>query len=176
MIFTQAVLSGVWKIGLQPHVDERGFFARIFCGDEFAAHGLPSIFEQSSLSRNTHQGTIRGMHFQSSPHGEEKFVRCVRGAIFDVVIDIREGSPTRGAWIGETLNASDGNGLYIPAGFAHGFQTLADDTDVLYQITPAFRPGAAKGVRWDDPAFGIDWPIPNPIVSERDRNYANWSR
>lgn len=176
MIFTQTPLSGVWKIALEPHADERGFFARTFCSDEFAAEGLPRIFEQSSLSRNTRRGTLRGMHYQGEPHGEAKFVRCTRGAIFDVVVDIREGSPTRGQWIGETLSAEEGNGLFIPAGFAHGFQTLADDTDVLYQITPTFRPGFGQGVRWNDPAFGIVWPLSDPILSDRDRTYADWSQ
>jgi dTDP-4-dehydrorhamnose 3,5-epimerase len=176
MIFVQSALPGVWKIRLQPHSDDRGFFARIFCGEEFAAHGLPSMFEQSSLSRNTHKSTIRGLHYQCAPLSEAKFVRCTRGAIFDVAVDIREDSPTCGDWIGETLSADEGNALFIPAGFAHGFQTLADNTDVLYQITPSFRPGFGQGLRWDDPAFGIAWPISDPILSDRDRTYADWSR
>ena len=174
MIFTESALSGVWKVDLEPHRDERGFFARTYCGEEFAAHGLPALFEQSSLSRNIHKGTIRGMHFLSPPHGEAKLVRCIRGAIFDVAVDLRDGSPTRGKWIGETLSADDGNALFVPPGFAHGYQTLADDTDVLYQISPAFRPGLGAGVRWNDPAFGISWPLANPILSERDRTYADW--
>lgn len=155
--------------------DERGYFARTFCEAEFAAHGLSGRFEQSSLSRNLLAGTLRGMHYQAAPHAEAKFVRCVRGALLDVVVDIRPGSPTCGKWLAEKLTADGGAGLYIDPGLAHGFQTLVDDTDMLYQITPAFRPGFGAGVRWNDPAFGIDWPLPNPILSDRDAAYPDWS-
>ncbi len=175
MIFEPTALDGVWRVRLQPHADERGFFARTFCGDEFAAHGLPAVFEQSSLSHNARAGTLRGLHYQAPPHAEAKFVRCVRGAVFDVAGDLREGSPTRGRWVGETLSAENGVGLYVAPGMAHGFQTLTDDADVLYQITPAFRPGLGRGVRWNDPAFGIDWPIAEPFLSERDAAYPDWT-
>lgn len=175
MIFTPLSIAGVWRVELSPMPDERGYFARTFCAAEFAAQGLPAIFEQSSLSRNLRAGTLRGMHYQAAPHAEAKFVRCVRGALVDVVVDIRPESPTRGQWIAERLTADSGMGLYIAPGLAHGFQTLVDDTDMLYQITPAFRPGFGAGVRWNDPAFGIDWPLPNPILSDRDAAYPDWS-
>ena len=174
MIFEPLSIEGAWRVRLTPSLDERGFFARTFCGDEFAAAGLPSLFEQSSLSRNTHRGTLRGMHFQPAPYAEAKFVRCVRGAVFDVLIDLREGSPTQGRWVGEYLDAENGTALYAAPGLAHGFQTLEDNSDVLYQITPAFRPGHGAGVRWNDPAFGVEWPIANPIISERDAGYSDW--
>lgn len=175
MIFTPLSIDGVWRVELSPMSDDRGYFARTFCTAEFAAQGLPATFEQTSLSRNTRAGTLRGMHYQEPPHAEAKFVRCVRGALMDVVVDIRSESPTRGQWIAETLTADSGTGLYIAPGLAHGFQTLVDDTDMLYQITPAFRPGCGAGVRWNDPAFGIDWPLPNPILSDRDASYPDWS-
>ncbi|MCX8252500.1 dTDP-4-dehydrorhamnose 3,5-epimerase [Beijerinckiaceae bacterium RH AL1] len=175
MTFEETDIAGVWRVGLSPHIDERGFFARTFCSDEFAAHGLPAHFEQSSLSRNTAAGTLRGMHYQAAPHAEAKFVRCVRGSIFDVAVDLRPDSPTRGRWVGETLSAENGLGLYLAPGLAHGFQTLEDDSDVLYQITPAFRAGHGAGVRWNDPAFGITWPLPAQHLSERDATYPDWA-
>lgn len=175
VIFRETPIAGLWKVLPEPRPDERGHFTRTFCADEFAAQGLPQVFEQSSLSHNTRTGTLRGMHFQPDPHAEAKFVRCVRGSVFDVAVDLREGSPTRGQWYGETLSADNGVGLYIPPGLAHGFQTLEADTDVLYQITPAYRPGFAAGVRWNDPALGIDWPIKEPFLSERDATYQDWS-
>ncbi|MBB6123746.1 dTDP-4-dehydrorhamnose 3,5-epimerase family protein [Sphingobium subterraneum] len=174
MIFTPLSIEGVWRVGLSPAFDERGFFARTFCAAEFAAQGLPAVFEQSSLSRNVRAGTLRGMHYQAAPNSEAKFVRCVRGAMVDVVIDIRSESPTYGQWIAETLAADNSIGLYIAPGLAHGFQTLVDNTDVLYQITPAFRTGFSAGVRWNDPAFGIAWPISDPILSDRDATYPDW--
>jgi dTDP-4-dehydrorhamnose 3,5-epimerase len=175
VLFEETSIAGAWRVGLQPHADIRGFFARVFCADEFAAHGLPSVFEQTSLSRNARKGTLRGMHFQPDPFAEAKFVRCVRGAVFDVVVDLRPGSPTRGQWIAETLTAENGLGLYVAPGLAHGFQTLEDDSDVLYQITPPYRPGHAAGVRWDDPAFGIAWPVASPILSDADAAYQDWA-
>lgn len=175
MIFTPLPIAGVWRVALSPVPDERGYFARTFCAAEFAEQGLLSLFEQSSLSRNTRAGTLRGLHYQAAPHAEAKFVRCVRGALVDVVVDLRAGSPTQGQWIAERLTADEGTGLYIAPGLAHGFQTLVDDTDMLYQITPAFRPGFGAGVRWNDPAFGIEWPLPNPILSDRDAAYPDWS-
>lgn len=176
MTFEETTITGVLLVRLTPHIDERGFFARTFCAEEFAAHGLPATFEQSSLSRNDRAGTLRGMHFQPSPYAEAKFVRCVRGSIFDVAVDLRPGSSTRGRWVGETLSADDGIGLFVAPGLAHGFQTLEDDTDVLYQITPAFEPGRGAGVRWNDPAFGIRWPISSPHLSHRDATYPDWAR
>lgn len=174
MIFAETAIIGLWRVELEPFRDERGFFARSFCADEFAAHGLPIVFHQSSLSRNDRVGTLRGLHFQHTPYAEAKFVRCVRGSVFDVAVDLREGSPTRGHWHGEVLSAENGFGFYLAPGLAHGFQTLEDASDVLYQITPPYRPGHAAGVRWNDPAFAIRWPLPDPILSERDAAYPDW--
>ncbi len=174
MIFEETEIAGVWLVRLKAQVDDRGFFARSFCGEEFGAHGLADRFEQSSLSRNIATGTLRGMHFQPNPYGEVKFIRCVRGSIFDVAVDLRPGSPTRGRWIGETLSAENGIGIYVAPGLAHGFQTLETDTDVLYQITPPYKPGRGAGVRWNDPTFGIRWPLASPFVSERDSTYPDW--
>ena len=175
MIFEATKLAGVFRVLTEPHVDERGYFARTFSSNEFWARGLPGVFEDSSISHNRQASTLRGMHFQNAPFEEAKFVRCIRGAIFDVAVDLRPGSPTQGQWIGEHLTAENGVGLFIPGGFAHGFQTLQDDTDVLYQITPAYMPGHGRGVRWNDPAFGIDWPLADPILSERDATYTDWA-
>ena len=166
--------DGVRLIRWEPAVDERGLFARLHCEDAFAAAGLPARFEQMSLSRNARRGTLRGMHFQAEPFAEAKLIRCARGAIFDVAVDLRPASLTMGRWVGRTLSAEEGNALFVPPGFAHGFQTLVDDTDVLYQITPAFRPGHAAGVRWNDPAFAISWPIDDPILNARDAAYPDW--
>lgn len=159
---------------LEPHVDNRGFFARTFCMNEFKVHGLTSLFEQSSLSHNKYKGVVRGMHFQLPPHAETKFVRCVHGAVFDVALDLRPASPTYLQWVGEHLDAEQGTGLYIPPGVAHGFQTQTDEADVLYQITPAFQAGHGRGVRWDDPVFGIRWPLEKAILSDRDASYEDW--
>lgn len=175
MIFQPTRIDDVWRVLPEPHVDERGSFARTFCAEEFDARGLKGNFEQSSLSRNASAGTLRGMHFQDAPYAEVKFVRCVKGAVLDVVVDIRPRSPTRGQWVAEHLSAENCVGLYIGEGLAHGFQTLEDDSDVLYQITPAFRPGHGRGVRWNDPAFGIEWPLENPFLSVRDATYPDWA-
>jgi dTDP-4-dehydrorhamnose 3,5-epimerase len=175
MIFQPTKIDDVWRVLPEPHVDERGSFARTFCAEEFSAHGLKGNFEQSSLSRNVSSGTLRGMHFQDAPHAEVKFVRCVRGAVVDVVVDIRPDSPTCGQWVAEHLSAENCIGLYIGEGLAHGFQTLEDNSDVLYQITPAFRPGHGRGLRWNDPAFGIEWPLTNPFLSPRDATYPDWA-
>ena len=175
MIFEPLAIAGVVRVRLEPHRDERGFFARLTCEDEFAAHALPPRFEQTSLSRNTRAGTLRGMHFKHPPHAESKLVRCVRGAIHDVVVDLRDGSATRGRFVAARLDAQSGDALYVPPGCAHGFQTLEDDCDVLYAITPAHRPGHDGGLRWDDPAFAIPWPIADPILSPRDAAYPDWT-
>ena len=169
MIFTPAALAGVWLVDLEPRRDPRGHFARSFCAEEFATHGLPRDFVQCNVSCNTRRGTLRGLHWQGEPHGEGKLVRCTRGAIFDVAVDLRPASPTRHRWLGVELTAMNGRALYIPAGFAHGFQTLADDSEVFYQMTEAYHGDLVRGARWDDPAFGIVWPLPAPILSERDQ-------
>lgn len=169
MIFHQLHLAGAYRIQLQLVADERGGFARRFCAEEFRDHGLESDLVQRSISFNLRAGTLRGMHFQAPPHLEAKLVRCTRGAIFDVLVDLREGSATYGEWYGEELSDDNGKMLYIPKGFAHGFQTLVDYTEVDYEITPAYVPGADRGFRFDDPVLGIRWPIAAIIMSDRDR-------
>jgi dTDP-4-dehydrorhamnose 3,5-epimerase len=161
-------LAGLHLVRLDPHQDERGFFARTFCRETFLRHGLKDCGLQCSLSHNTSRGTLRGMHWQMAPHGEAKLIRCSRGAIFDVGVDIRRGSSTYGSWHGVELSAENGLAYYIPAGFAHGFVTLTDDADVIYQIADPYVPDVASGFRWDDPDVGIKWPIPPAIISERD--------
>lgn len=164
-------LSGVFLVEIEPHVDERGAFARVFCEREFAAAGLSTRFPQCNLSINSRRGTLRGMHYNVAPYGEAKLVRCVRGAIHDVVVDLRADSPTRLKWLGIELSADNRRSLYIPPGFAHGFLTLADDTDVYYHMGEFYRPEAARGFRWDDPSVGIAWPNPPTVMSAADRAY-----
>jgi dTDP-4-dehydrorhamnose 3,5-epimerase len=154
--------------------DERGFFARTWCRQEFEAHGLNSRLAQSSISFNKRRGTLRGMHYQSAPDEEAKLVRCTMGAIYDVTIDLRRDSPTFKQWVGLELTAENRRMLYIPEGFAHGLQTLTDDTEVFYQISERYAPESARGVRWNDPAFAIDWPVSVTIISERDNTYADF--
>lgn len=171
MIFTSTKLPGAYVVELERHEDERGFFARTWCGDELADHGLEPALAQCSISRNALAGTVRGMHFQRAPHEEAKLVRCTAGAIFDVIVDLRPGSETYEEWIGVELDAERGAALYVPKGFAHGFQTLADGSDVFYMISEPYAPGAGDGVRWDDPAFGIKWPLQVRVISARDRSW-----
>jgi len=170
MIFLETKIDGVWVIDLEPTADERGWFARTHCAEIFASRGLVSSFAQCSASYNHRRGTLRGLHYQTPPAEEAKLVRCVRGAIFDVVVDLRPKSPTFGQWVSEDLTAENRRALLVPEGCAHGFQTLADDTELFYQISVPYAPAFAKGVRWDDPDLAITWPIDNPIMSERDRN------
>jgi dTDP-4-dehydrorhamnose 3,5-epimerase len=176
MIFHQTPLPGVWLIEPERHSDERGWFARTFDRDEFRARGLDPEVAQCNASQNAGRDTLRGMHYQAEPHGESKLVRCVRGAIFDVAVDLRRDSPTLGAWHGAELTAHNGCALYIPAGLAHGFQTLTDDCEVLYQMGHAYVPSAARGVRFDDRAFGIAWPAPRGerVVSAQDLAYPDF--
>jgi dTDP-4-dehydrorhamnose 3,5-epimerase len=169
--FTAAPLEGAWVIDLERHADNRGSFARTFCAHEFADRGLPADFPQANLSTNTRAGTLRGMHFNREPDGEAKLVRCVAGALYDVIVDLRRGSPTRLSWYGVELSAENGRALYVPAGFAHGFVTLADESHAYYHMSDFFRPDAARGIRWDDPAVSIDWPTHPVVMSERDRTY-----
>jgi dTDP-4-dehydrorhamnose 3,5-epimerase len=168
MKFSKTSLNDAVLIALEKRGDERGFFARTFCTREFAEAGLETVFVQANHSHNAHKGTLRGMHYQKPPHGEVKLVRCVKGAIHDVIIDLREGSPTQGKWEGFDLDAREGRMLYVPAGFAHGFQTLEDDTDVVYQVSHPYTPEAEAGLRWDDPAYGIAWPLPVGTISPKD--------
>jgi dTDP-4-dehydrorhamnose 3,5-epimerase len=176
MNFTQTPLRGVWLIETDRLVDQRGWFARTFDADEFRQRGLDPTVAQCNASFNAHAGTLRGMHHQAEPHGEPKLVRCVRGAIFDVAVDLRAESATYCGWYGVELSSSNGRLLFIPAGLAHGFQTLTDDCEVLYQMGHRYVPEAARGVRWDDPAFAIDWPAApgERILSERDRGYPDF--
>jgi len=174
MTFTATSLEGVVEIQLQPHSDERGFFARTWCQREFDEQGLNSKLVQCSLSFNTRKGTLRGMHYQAPPHAEAKLVRCSRGALYDVVIDLRPDSPTYKQWIAVLLTADERNMVYVPEGCAHGFLTLADETEVFYQMSEFYDPEAARGVRWNDPAFQIVWPAPIALISERDQGYPDF--
>lgn len=164
-------IAGVVRVEWEPRGDDRGSFARLHCPDEFAAAGHPFEPAQTSLSRNPVKGTLRGMHYQSAPHGETKLVRVVRGTVFDVAVDVRPNSSTYRQWVGAELSAENGAALLIPEGVAHGFLTLEPDTDVLYQITPKYIGGHEAGVRWDDPAFGIAWPEKPALMSDRDAAY-----
>lgn len=168
MRFERTAFAGLVVVHPERHVDERGYFARIFCEEEFAREGLEGRFPQMSLSFNAKAGTVRGMHYQRAPHAETKLVRCTRGAIFDVVVDLRPDQPTFRRWRGFELSAMNGVALYIPEGFAHGYQTLVDETELTYAITPFFVPDFGAGLRWDDPAIDIQWLQPISVISERD--------
>jgi dTDP-4-dehydrorhamnose 3,5-epimerase len=172
VIFTETKLTGAFVIDIERLEDFRGFFARTFCEREFERCGLETHFLQSSVSFNSRRGTLRGMHFQSAPMQETKLIRCTRGAVFDAIIDLRQDSPTYKQHFTVELNAAECKALYVPEGFAHGFQTLEDSTEVYYQMTKVFAPEFACGVRWDDPAFNISWPdVGSKIILERDRLY-----
>jgi dTDP-4-dehydrorhamnose 3,5-epimerase len=175
MKFIATPLVGACLIGLEPAADERGFFARSWCREEFLAHGLNAGLAQCSISFNQRKGTIRGMHYQDNPYMEAKLVRCSSGAIYDVILDIRPASPTYKKWFAAELSANNRRMLYVPEGFAHGFQTLADETEVFYQVSESYRPESARGLRWDDPQFGIVWPIADPILSRKDRTFPAYS-
>lgn len=177
MRFTQTPLTGVWVIELDLLGDERGWFARTFDAEEFAARGLNPTVAQCNASFNAKRDTLRGMHYQADPHGESKLVRCVRGAIFDVALDLRADSPTYRGWHGVELSAENRLAFYIPAGIAHGFQTLDEDCEVLYQMGTLYMPESARGVRWDDPAFAIEWPEPRGkrVIAERDATYPDFA-
>lgn len=170
MRFQETPLAGAFVVEPERHGDERGYFARTFCVDEFAARGLEARIVQCSTSFNRKRGTLRGLHFQTKPREEDKLVRCTRGCIFDVMVDLRPESETYKKWFGAELSAENGRALYIPRGFAHGFQTLADGTEVLYQMSEFYHPESGRGLRWDDPAFGIQWPLDEMIISDKDRS------
>jgi len=171
MKFTELPLAGAYLIELDRRTDERGYFARSFCVQEFSDHGLPTAVVQCNVSFNLARGTLRGMHFQRAPMAEAKLVRCTRGAIYDVIIDLRQGSPTCCRWYGAELTEENGSALFVPEGFAHGFQTLADKSEVFYQMFAGYSSEHADGVRWDDPAFGISWPLPVTAIADRDRAF-----
>jgi dTDP-4-dehydrorhamnose 3,5-epimerase len=168
MIFAATQLDDAWLIEVEPREDQRGFFARTWCRQELAAQGLDTELAQQSLSYNRHRGTLRGLHFQRSPDEETKIGRCTRGAIFDVIVDLRPRSPTYLQWQGFELTAENRKALYVPKGFAHGFQTLTDEAEIAYQISAFYAPHSAGGYRYDDPEFGIAWPLPVTAISERD--------
>ncbi|MDF2900464.1 MAG: dTDP-4-dehydrorhamnose 3,5-epimerase [Phenylobacterium sp.] len=174
MRFTATQIEGVVIVDLDVIADERGSFSRLHCPEEFAAAGYPFTPLQTSLSRNAKAGTLRGMHYEGEPHAEAKLVRATRGAIFDVAVDLRTDSLTYLRWTGTELSAANGRALLIAKGMAHGFITLEDDTDVLYQIDRMFVPGHGRGVRWNDPAFAIEWPGPPRVISERDASYPDY--
>lgn len=173
MKFVETPLAGLFVIEIERRADDRGFFARTYCEDEFAARGLHTRWPQTNISFNERAGTLRGMHFQRAPHEEPKLVRCTRGRIFDVAVDIREASPTKHRWFGVELNESARNAMYIPIGFAHGFQTLVPGCEVSYQMGTTYQPEAAGGLRWNDPTLAIEWPLAHPTVSPRDAGYAD---
>jgi dTDP-4-dehydrorhamnose 3,5-epimerase len=176
MHFENTIFDEAWLIHVEPIRDERGFFSRTFCEREFKARGLCSRFVQHSSSHTNKAGSLRGMHFQKAPYSEVKVVRCSKGSIWDVIIDLRDNSPTRGQWQGFALSDQSFTLLYIPKGFAHGFQTLTDDVAVDYLISEFYTPEAGHGVRYDDPAFSIAWPAPVSKMSERDRSWPDYER
>lgn len=172
MIFQPTSLPGAYVVEVERLDDERGFFARTFCAAEFAAHGIDFEVQQSSISHNAKRATLRGMHFQSAPHEERKLVRCTAGAAFDVIVDVRPQSATYLQWFSVELSAANRRALYIPAGCAHGFLSLADDTEMAYSISIPFVAGAGRGLRWNDPKLGIGWPLRPAVISARDAEYA----
>lgn len=176
MIFTETELPGVVVVELEKLRDDRGFFARSFCADEFAAAGVHSHFPQANISYNREKGTLRGLHYQVAPKPEPKLVRCTRGAIFDVAVDLRADSPGYCRWTACELTADNHIGLYVPPGCAHGFLTLDDGCEVSYLMGEVFHPDLARGVRWNDPAFAIDWPLEPAVISPRDAGYPDFAR
>jgi dTDP-4-dehydrorhamnose 3,5-epimerase len=174
MIFTETKLHGAYIIDIEPKADQRGFFARAWCQQEFEAHRLNTSVVQINVGFSHKHGTLRGMHYQTAPCAEVKLVRCSLGAMYDVIIDLREGSPTHRQWIGLELTQDNHRMLYVPEGFAHGYITLADNTEMSYQTTQFFSREHATGVRYNDPAFGIDWPIQAQVISEQDQNWPDY--
>ena len=174
MIFTETKLEGAFILDLERRGDDRGFFARVFCRNEFESHGLNPFVAQANTSYSKDRGTLRGMHFQRAPHQEAKLVRCTRGALYDAIVDLRPDSPTFKQWIGVELTADNYRMLYVPEGFGHGFQTLVDDTEVTYLVSEFYTPHAEGGVRYNDPAFGIEWPGEVTVLSDKDRDWPDF--
>lgn len=174
MIFRETPLKGAYLIDLEKRADDRGFFARVFCTREFADHGLAASFVQVNNSLAASRGTLRGMHYQLPPKAETKLVRCVRGALFDVIVDLREGSETLGRYYAAELTAENRTMLYVPKGFAHGFITLEENSEAMYFVDEFYAPEMERGVRWDDPAFGIQWPIHPTVLSDKDRSHPDF--
>ena len=175
MIFIETRLKGVFTIELERFEDERGFFALSWSAAESARRGLDSSLAECNISFNRKKETLRGMHYQEAPYGQTKIVRCTMGSIYDVIIDLRSDSPTFKQWIGLELTATNRLMLYVPKDFAHGFQTLKDETEVFYQMSNAYAPASSRGVRWDDPAFGIQWPEGERVITERDRTFPDFN-
>jgi dTDP-4-dehydrorhamnose 3,5-epimerase len=171
MQFTETKLRGAFVVDLEQRSDQRGFFARTFCQKEFEAHNLSPVIAQCNLSFNEKAGTLRGLHYQRPPATEAKFIRCIRGAIYDVIVDMRSDSPTYLEYFGVELSADNHRALYIPDMFAHGYQALTDGAEALYQVSEFYTPGVEAGLRYDDPALGIDWPVPVTIISEKDQSW-----
>lgn len=169
MIFTETALKGAFILEIKKIEDERGFFGRSWCQKEFEDHGLVSSIVQTNVSFNKYKATLRGIHYQAAPYEETKLVRCTRGSIFDVIVDLRKESATYKSWIGVELNSSNYKLLYVPKNFGHAYITLEDDTEVTYQVSEFYAPGAEKGIRWNDPNIGIEWPIVPEIISEKDQ-------
>jgi dTDP-4-dehydrorhamnose 3,5-epimerase len=176
MQFHQTSLDGAWRIHIEPARDPRGYFARTFCVDEFKARALVTTYAQHSISFTAHKGTVRGLHYQREPHSEAKVVRCIKGVIWDVIIDLRPYSSTYLRWEQFELSGVNGDQLYVPAGFAHGYQTLSDDVEVSYLISVPYAPQSACGIRYDDPMFGIVWPLPVAEISEKDVRWPDFAR
>ncbi len=174
MTFTETKLPGAFVIDPEKIEDERGFFARAWCEDEFAAQGLRPGFVQANVGFSKQKGTLRGLHYQTAPHQESKLVRCTGAAVFDVMVDLRPSSPTYRQWVGIELSQENHRMLYIPEGFAHGYQTLRDQTEVFYLVSSFYAPDAEAGIRYDDPAFGIEWPIAVEVISEKDQRWADY--
>jgi dTDP-4-dehydrorhamnose 3,5-epimerase len=175
MIFKETKLDGAYIVEMEPIGDHRGFFARAWCTKEFQAHNLIAQFVQSNLTYSPKRGTLRGLHYQIAPHQEVKLVRCTRGATYDVIVDLRPDSPTHKQWLAVELTADNHKMIYIPAGFAHGYQILMDDTEVFYQVGQFYAPEYERGARWNDPAFGIEWPITSPLIlSDKDKSWPDY--
>ena len=174
MIFLETPLQGAYLISVEPICDERGYFARTFCREEFILHGLNPDIMQSNVSYNKRPGTLRGMHYQSAPYAESKLIQCLQGSVYDVIIDLRPDSPTYTQWFAATLTDSSRTLLYVPEGLAHGFQTLSEDTILSYQMGRRFQPGLGAGIRWNDPYFEITWPMTPTVISERDQQYPDF--
>lgn len=175
MKFTETFLEGAYIIEPEPHYDERGFFARTWCRQEFESHNLNTNLAQCNLSFNKRRGTLRGLHYQAAPYQETKLVRCTKGSIYDLIVDVRPGSETFKKWFAVELTAANHLMLYIPEGFAHGFQALEDETEIFYQISEFYRPEYSRGIRWNDAAFDFRWPLEETVMSERDRSFPDFT-
>ena len=174
--YTDTLIPGAFLVDIEPLTDERGFFARTVCREEFARRGASADFLQQSVSFNNRRGILRGLHYQVAPHAEEKLVRVTTGAVFDVIVDLRPDSSARARWFGVELSADNRRAIYIPKGVAHGFQTLTDNAEVFYQMTMAFHPESTQGIRWDDPVIDVAWPdVPGAILSDKDRALPHWN-